>query len=287
MHKIVLYCRLARLHHPAGWLLLLWATLWGLVVAAGESDAGNVPPKWYAVFIIGVIAMRSFGCIVNDWSDRELDAQVTRTKTRPLATGMVSAREAFACAAFFLAIAFALWLLLPLAAKLWSLIALALCIIYPFSKRFVKIPQLFLGLAFSSAIPIAYATLVGEVTWSAGLLVLSNLCWVLAYDTIYAMVDRADDLRIGNRSSAIFFGKHDVFAVSACYVVMLLALSSLGLYGNFGLGYQLFLLVGFGYVFTLYRRYRTRDPAACWQVFLDNHWLGAIVYLGLLFALFQ
>ena len=275
------WARLIRLGSPAGWLLLLWPTLWGLWLAA----AGMPAPKWIFVFVCGAFVMRSFGCVVNDWADRKIDRQVRRTRARPLATGEIAGAEAALAGAILLAAAFALFLALPAAARWWALAALAVAVCYPFAKRFMRMPQLVLGLAFSMGIPTAYATAGAGAGAEAWILVALNAAWVVAYDTIYAMIDRDDDIRAGINSSAIVFGRWDVLAVAILYVWMLCGLSVFGVWKGLGWPYYVSLSAGFGYVFYLHRLYRRReDRESCRKAFARNHWLGAIIFAGIAFS---
>ncbi|MGI9297511.1 MAG: 4-hydroxybenzoate octaprenyltransferase [Gammaproteobacteria bacterium] len=273
------YCRLVRLDKPAGALLLLWPTLWGLWLAA-EGFPGW---RWLCIFVAGVFVMRAFGCAINDIADRELDSKVARTKHRPLAAGKITRIEAAILAAFLLCVAFFLFLLLPYGAKLWAAAALAMAAIYPFAKRIVGAPQAVLGIAFSFGIPIAYAA-VREAppppeAWGFA---AANWLWVFAYDTIYAMCDREDDRRAGAKSSAILFGGRDVLCVSICYAAAVLLLSALGIWFFPGaVWYQTALIGAMILVFRFWRLYRRRDPAECLLAFNLNHWFGAFVWAGL------
>ena len=253
----------------------------GLWLAA----AGMPAPKWIFVFVCGAFVMRSFGCVVNDWADRKIDRQVRRTRARPLATGEVAGAEAALAGAILLAAAFALFLALPAAARWWALAALAVAVCYPFAKRFMRMPQLVLGLAFSMGIPTAYATAGAGAGAEAWILVALNAAWVVAYDTIYAMIDRDDDIRAGINSSAIVFGRWDVLAVAILYVWMLCGLSVFGVWKGLGWPYYVSLSAGFGYVFYLHRLYRRReDRESCRKAFARNHWLGAIIFAGIAFS---
>lgn len=279
MNRLRDYCRLVRLDKPAGVLLLLWPTLWGLWLAA-EGFPGW---RWLCIFVAGVFVMRAFGCALNDIADRELDSKVARTKNRPLAAGRITRNEAALLAAFLLCIAFVLFLLLPSAAQVWALAAAALAAFYPFAKRIFGAPQAVLGIAFSFGIPIAYAAVRDappppEAWWFAA----ANFLWVFGYDTIYAMCDREDDLRAGAKSSAILFGGRDVVCVSICYAAAILLLSSLGVWFFPGaVGYQTALIGAMFLVFRFWRLYRRRDPAECLRAFNLNHWFGAFVWAGL------
>ena len=275
--KLADYLRLIRMDKPAGALLLLWPTLWGLWLAA-EGWPGW---RWFGVFVAGVVVMRAFGCVVNDIADRNYDPFVARTKDRPLAAGRISVREAAAVGAALLLCAFALWLTLPDIAKLWAVPAVAVAALYPFAKRWTALPQAVLALAFSFGIPMAFAAARDAhppaVAWA---LFFANALWVMAYDTIYAMADREDDLKIGVKSSAIFFGEKDVAAVSVFYALCVSWLSLIGAAMNYSFAYYFALLAAAGFVFYFYRAYRGRRPASCMSVFRANHWFGAVVFAG-------
>ena len=275
--KLADYLRLVRMDKPAGTLLLLWPTLWGLWLAADGWPGW----RWLLVFVAGVVVMRSFGCAVNDIADRKCDPLVARTKNRPLAAGKITVAEASAVGGIMLLCAFALWLTLPQTAKLWAIPALAVAAAYPFAKRFVAVPQAALGVAFSFGIPMAFAAVRDAhppaVAW---VLFFGNALWVMAYDTIYAMADREDDLKIGVKSAAIFFGEKDVAAVSVFYALCVSWLSLTGAALGFNFAYYLALLAAAGFVFYFYRAYRTRRPESCMSAFRANHWFGAVVFAG-------
>lgn len=273
--------RLTRLDKPVGIWLLLWPTLWGLLLA----DPGVTQPWVWAVFVAGTVLMRSAGCALNDIADRHWDGAVQRTQHRPLATGAVTVKQAYAVALGLSLLAFALVCSLGLAVVLWSVPALFLAVSYPYTKRFFALPQAYLGMAFGFGIPMAFVALHGQVPALAWLLLLANVLWSVAYDTAYAIVDRPDDLKIGIRSSAITFGRAEVTAIMLCFAGMLglwawLA-THIGLDWPFWLGWA----VAVGQVVRQYRQLRTRQPQACFQAFLDNVWIGASLTLGLAVAL--
>ena len=279
--RLDLYERLMRLDKPIGILLLLWPTLWALWIA------GYGRPAWMlvAIFVFGTILMRSAGCVINDYADREFDALVERTRDRPLATGQVSKKEALLLAAVLALCAFALVLFLPRLVIMLSIPALLLAASYPYTKRFLAIPQAWLGIAFGFGIPMAFAAQWERVPSQAWLLLLGNMFWTIAYDTEYAMVDRDDDLRIGIKTSAITFGRYDVAAVMVCYAMALAILAYVGLRLDFGTPYYAGLAVAAGiagYHFTLIRE---RDRQRCFKAFLHNNWFGAAVFAGLVFEL--
>ncbi len=270
------YERLIRLDKPVGFLLLMWPTLWALWMAAyGEPDI-----RFVFIFVLGTILMRSAGCAINDWADREFDGAVKRTAMRPLASGEISGREALwvgtACALA------ASVLLVPLnwQARFWALPALAVAAIYPFSKRFFAIPQAILGLAFSMGIPMAFAALRGEVPPLAWVLMFANFFWVMAYDTEYAMVDRDDDIVIGIKTSALFFGKFDVLAVAASYASFLGIMAGVGVWQQFGLFYYVGLALAAVLAINHIWLIRGRDRTACFAAFRGNNLLGISVFVG-------
>ena len=287
--KLRLYLHLIRWDRPAGWLLLLWPTLSALWIAAGGF------PGWHllAVFILGTILMRSAGCCVNDVADREFDRHVKRTASRPVTSGAVSTPEALVLGAVLALAAFGLVLTTNAVTIVWSVVALAIAIVYPFSKRFLSMPQAVLGVAFSFGIPMAFAAVQGDGPFSlaamvtsvpplAWVLLLGNLFWVLAYDTEYAMVDRDDDLRIGIKTSAITLGRLDVVAILLFYATYLaiwgaviLGRTSAPLPMVLGLVVAALQAAWHGWLI----RDRSRD--GCFKAFRLNHWLGFAVFAGI------
>jgi 4-hydroxybenzoate polyprenyltransferase len=275
--RIDAYERLLRLDRPIGILLLLWPTLWGLWLAR----RGLPPWEVLWIFLLGTVLMRSAGCAVNDWADRRYDAQVERTRERPLAAGLIRPWEALALAALLSLAAFALvWKLDTLAVK-YSVAALAIAAVYPFTKRFFWMPQAWLGLAFGFGIPMAFAALRGEVPALAWALVAANVFWTVAYDTEYAMVDREDDRRIGIRTSAILFGKYDVAAVMACYALFLATLAAIGLWQGYGPVYYAGLAGAAALALSHYAMIEGRTREGCFKAFLGNNWVGAAVFVGI------
>jgi 4-hydroxybenzoate polyprenyltransferase len=275
--RLTLYERLMRLDKPIGTLLLLWPTLWALWIA---SDGR---PDWTMlwIFCLGTLLMRSAGCIMNDYADRDFDAHVKRTRDRPLAAGLVSVKEALWLAAVVTLAAFALVLTLnPFAIGL-SFVALALAASYPYTKRFLAIPQAYLGVTFGFGIPMAFAAVADALPAPCWWLLLANIFWVLAYDTEYAMVDRDDDLRIGIKTSAILLGHYDVAAVMLCYAAMLAVLAYTGMILAFGLYYYLGLGVAGGMMLYHYGLIRGRGRAGCFKAFLHNNWVGGAVFAGI------
>jgi 4-hydroxybenzoate polyprenyltransferase len=276
--RLRLYGRLMRIDKPIGILLLAWPTFWGLWFAAEGRPSLPV----LSVFVLGIILMRSAGCVVNDYADRDFDPHVARTRQRPLAARQISTREALLLAAGLALLAFLLILPLgnPLLIQL-SFAAAFLAATYPFTKRFFAIPQAYLGIAFGFGIPMAFAAVQGEIPGVAWVLLVANMFWAIAYDTEYAMVDREDDLKIGMKTSAITFGRLDVSAVMLCYGLSLALLVYAG--GLLGMGkYYLLglaLAAGIGlYHFTLIR---DREPARCFRAFLHNNWFGGSVFAGI------
>ena len=275
--RFALYLDLIRWDRPAGWLLLLWPTLSALWVAADGF------PGWHllAVFTLGTILMRSAGCCVNDVADRDFDRHVKRTAQRPITSGAVSVREALGVGAALALVAFVLVLTTNAPTVAWSLPALGVTILYPFTKRFFSMPQAVLGVAFSMGIPMAFTAVRGEVPWLALWLVLGNLLWVLAYDTEYAMVDRDDDLKIGMKTSAITLGRFDVAAILAFYLGFVLiwavALAPLALGALFCVALAAVLMQ----VAWHWHLIRGRTREGCFRAFRENHWIGFTVFLGI------
>lgn len=275
--RLGLYARLTRLDRPVGWVLLLWPTLLALWLAAGGAPkALNL-----AVFIAGVVLMRSAGCAINDYADRDFDAHVARTRDRPLAAGLIQPWEALMVFAVLALAAFGLVLLLdPLVLKL-SVVGLLLAASYPFMKRWHHLPQLHLGVAFSWAIPMAYAAESGTIDLTAMLLFLANVLWTMAYDTMYAMADREDDLKIGVKSTAILFGRFDRLIIGGLQLATLLLLVLIGLRAGLGWAYDAGLLVAASFALWQQWLIRNREPAACIAAFKNNQWFGMAVFVGL------
>ena len=278
MNRLILYVQLVRLNRPIGILLLLWPTLWGLWIAArGVPDAVVL-----TVFMAGTILMRSAGCAINDYADRDFDGQVKRTAERPLASGKISPAEALVVAAVLALIAFLMVVFFLNRLTLYLSVAAAfLATSYPFTKRFFAMPQAYLGIAFGFGIPMAFAAQTGSVPALAWWLLLANLFWTIAYDTEYAMVDRDDDVKIGIKTSAILFGRNDVAAVMFCYLAMLVMLTIIGKIIGLGWPYWLGITVAAAIALYHYTLIRHRDRAQCFKAFLHNNWLGAVVFAGL------
>jgi 4-hydroxybenzoate polyprenyltransferase len=272
------YIRLTRLDKPIGILLLLWPTLWALLIA------GNGRPDWTIVliFIIGTILMRSAGCVMNDIADYKFDGYVERTQYRPLPNKEASKKEAYLLAAVLSLLAFGLVNLLNLLTVKLSVLALFLAMTYPLTKRFFVMPQAYLGIAFGFGIPMAFAAINNDVPAVAWVLLLANVFWAIAYDTEYAMVDRDDDLKIGIKSSAITFGRYDIAAVMLCYIATLLLLATGGYYLSMNVFYYCGLLLAACVAIYHYFIIRNRDRKNCFKAFLGNNWFGFFVFAGML-----
>jgi len=275
--RLDLYEKLMRLDKPIGTLLLLWPTFWALWIASGGR------PPWLLVWIfaLGTLLMRSAGCVINDYADRDFDPHVERTRNRPLAARKVSTREALTLATVLIFVAFLL--VLPIFREVWwlTLIALFLAASYPFTKRFFALPQAYLGVAFGFGIPMAFAAATGEVGSLGWTLLLANVFWALAYDTEYAMVDREDDLKIGIRTAAITFGRFDIVAVMLCYAATLGILAAVGRQMYFGVFYFGGLLAAAGLAGYHYTLIRERRREGCFAAFRHNNWFGAVIFAGI------
>ena len=272
------YERLMRLDKPIGILLLLWPTLWALWLSAWGT------PNWVVVwiFVLGTVLMRSAGCVINDLADRKFDPHVARTRNRPLAAGEVSVREALVL--FCVLVVCAFCLILPLRSLYiveLSVVALFLAASYPFTKRFFAVPQAYLGVAFGFGIPMAYAAHLDMIPPTAWVLLLANIFWAMAYDTEYAMVDRADDLRIGIRTSAITFGRFDVAAVMFCYAMTFALIAWVGYQMQARWAFYAGLVVAAALAVYHYTLIREREPTRCFKAFLHNNWVGACIFIGI------
>ena len=274
------YALLMRLDRPVGTLLLLWPTLWGLWLAGQGSPSQRV----VLIFIVGVFLMRSAGCVINDIADRHFDAHVARTRERPLAARRVSVREALILFVVLCLAAFALVLLLNTLTLLLSLVAVLVAGTYPFMKRFHDFPQVHLGVAFGWSIPMAFAALTGTVPAVAWLLFAANVLWSVVYDTMYAMVDRQDDLKVGIKSTAILFGDRDKGIIGYLQIALLLLLGFVGIFA--GLGWLYYLSLGVAAWCAAYQQYliRDRDPAGCFRAFVNNNWFGLVIFCGILLS---
>ena len=274
--KLDAYERLMRLDKPIGILLLLWPTLWALWIASRGI------PDWITllIFVTGTVLMRSAGCVMNDIADRKYDGLVERTKNRPLATGEVSLKESCLLAAGLCLLAFSLVWQFNKTTIFLSFAALFLAATYPFTKRFLAIPQAYLGVAFGFGIPMAFAAVNDTIPPLAWVLLAANVCWAIAYDTEYAMVDRADDVKIGIKSSALFFGQYDVIAVMLCYALMLGLLAYIGRLLDFGQFYFTGLAAAVGLVLWQYQLIKNRAKTDCFKAFLANNWIGLVIFMG-------
>lgn len=280
--RLAAYYYLCRFDNPIGTELVFWPTMWALWVAAkGIPDL-----KVLFLMILGVIFMRAAGCAINDFADRKVDAHVERTKNRPLATGVISAKEAVAVFLVLVTASATLLFFLPIETFYWSFGALLLAFIYPFMKRYTQLPQVFLGAAFSWPIPMAYAALGVEPNLTCWLLYFGNLAWTVAYDTQYAITDREYDLKIGVKSTAILFGKYDIAIISLLQASSLIligtALYQEGLLFPYAIIALLIALFDFIYQWI---KTRDRDPQQCFWAFRHNRWIGLIIFAGIFFSL--
>lgn len=278
LKSLLPYIQLMRLDRPIGTFLLLWPTLWALWLAGN----GQPDPDIVVIFVLGTILMRAAGCIINDYADREFDLHVTRTRTRPLATGTVSVRAALCLFASLVAASFILVLQLNLLTIGLSFAALLIVMIYPYCKRFTHLPQCVLGLAFSMGIPMSYAALTNSVPAEAVWLFVANFFWIIAYDTLYAMADRDDDLVIGIKSTAILFGQYDKLIVGILHIITFAILYGIGIEKS--LSWHFFGGLGCAALFAVYQQYLCKDRHSdrCLTAFLNNSWVGAMVYCGIL-----
>ncbi|MBI3545903.1 MAG: 4-hydroxybenzoate octaprenyltransferase [Gammaproteobacteria bacterium] len=276
--RLIDYARLMRWHRPIGILLLAWPTLWALWFAGLGHPAGYI----FFVFMLGVVLMRSAGCVINDYADRDFDPHVARTRDRPIAAGRVSPRAALVLFVVLCLIAFGLVLTLNAMTIALSFGGAFLAATYPFLKRYTHLPQFYLGLAFGWSIPMAFAAQTGAVPWLAWILFAANVCWSVAYDTAYAMVDREDDIKVGVKSTAILFGRFDRLLVFFFHLLTLFFLAWAGSRAGLGLRYYAGLAAALG--FALYQQWlmRERSRDGCFRAFLNNNWFGAAVFAGLM-----
>lgn len=275
--RLDIYERLVRLDKPIGMLLLLWPTLWGLWL----SSYGRPNPFVVVIFVLGVALTRSAGCVINDIADRDFDPQVERTRQRPLAMRAIPVAEAAILAAVLAGLAFLLVLQLNRLTVMLSFVALGLTVVYPFLKRFFWLPQAGLGAAFGFGIPMAFAAHQNGIPPAAWWFYIAHVFWTIAYDTEYAMVDRDDDLRIGMKTSAILFGRHDVALVMACQAIFLGALALIGYRVNLGVAYFAGIAVAAILAGRQYFMIRDRSRAGCFRAFLHNNWVGAALFAGI------
>jgi 4-hydroxybenzoate polyprenyltransferase len=277
MNRLRLYFRLVRLDKPIGTLLLLWPTLNALWLA---SD-GRPNWKLIAIFALGTLLMRSAGCAINDYADRDFDKHVQRTKERPITSGQIKPKEALLVAAALALLSFCLILPLNTLTRQLSVLAVIVAASYPYFKRFFAIPQAYLGIAFGFGIPMAFAAVQDQVPAAAWWLLLANVFWSVAYDTEYAMVDREDDLKIGIKTSAITFGRYDVAAIMLCYAASLTLIFVVGWQFGLRIWFALGLLVAAGCAAYHYTLIRARERAPCFAAFRHNNWLGAAIFAGI------
>jgi 4-hydroxybenzoate polyprenyltransferase len=271
------YERLVRLDKPIGALLLLWPTLWAVWLAAGGQPALKI----VVIFVLGTFLMRSAGCAVNDYADRDFDRQVKRTRERPLAAREIAPREALAVAAVLAAASFGLALMLNAMAIALSFLGVAIAAAYPFTKRFFALPQLVLGIAFGFGIPMAYAAIREALPVECWLLLAANVCYSFAYDTEYAMVDRDDDAKLGIHTSALLLGDWDVAAVMASYAAMLVLLASVGIRLDLSWPFYAGLAVAAGMMLYHWRLIGGRTREGCFRAFRHNNWVGGAIFAGI------
>lgn len=271
------YYLLMRMDRPIGTWLLLWPTFWALWIAAeGIPDFDII-----VIFALGVFVMRSAGCVINDYADRNIDKHIERTKNRPITSGKVTPQEALGLFVFCIAIAFFLVLFLNIYTILLSVIALLLAAIYPFMKRYTHYPQIVLGMAFSWAIPMGFAAQINYIPEVAWVLYMITVFWIVSYDTMYAMADREDDLKVGVKSTAIIFADNDKLIIGLLQVIF-----TLGMYGVAWMvqgGLFFYLGITASIIFSVFQQVliHNRDPKSCFQAFLNNHWLGMLIFIGI------
>ncbi|MFK8067469.1 MAG: 4-hydroxybenzoate octaprenyltransferase [Gammaproteobacteria bacterium] len=280
MERLSQYAQLMRLDKPVGIYLLLWPTLWAIWIASeGKPDLLVL-----FVFVAGVVLMRSAGCVINDFADRKIDGHVKRTADRPIAAGRVSTKEAIILFLLLCIIAFGLVLLMNALTIKLSFVAVLLATSYPFMKRFTHLPQLFLGFAFGWAIPMAFAAIQNAVPMIAWILLLATTIWAVIYDTMYAMVDYEDDLKIGVKSTAILFGEHDRMIIGILQFLMLILLFWVGLIINLDWPFHLSLLIAAVLMLKHRVMIRDRETSECFQAFKQNHWIGLVILSGIIFS---
>lgn len=277
LRRLDAYERLVRLDKPIGILLLLWPTLWAVWIAA----RGWPPLGFVLIFVLGTVLMRSAGCAINDFADRKIDPHVERTKDRPLAAGEITSAEAIGVGVFFALLSFCLVLFLNRFAIALSFVALAIAWSYPFAKRVFALPQAYLGIAFGFGIPMAFAAIQGRLPWECWALLAANIFYALGYDTVYAMVDREDDRKLGIRTSALAFGRWDVAAVIGCYGMTLAILAAIGWKLNYRWPFYAGLWVSALLVFHQWHLIRSRRREDCFRAFRYSHWIGAAVFAGI------
>ncbi|WP_312311993.1 4-hydroxybenzoate octaprenyltransferase [Atlantibacter sp.] len=279
-NKLLAFHRLMRTDKPIGALLLLWPTLWALWVATP-----GLPPLWIlAVFVAGVWLMRAAGCVVNDYADRKFDGHVKRTANRPLPSGAVTEKEARNLFVGLVLLSFLLVLTLNIMTIMLSVAALALAWVYPFMKRYTHLPQVVLGAAFGWSIPMAFAAVSESVPLSCWLLFIANICWAVAYDTQYAMVDRDDDVKIGIKSTAILFGRYDTLIIGILQVVVMGLMATVGWLNGLGAAFYVSILVAGGLFAYQQKLIAGREREACFRAFMNNNYVGLALFIGLVFS---
>lgn len=281
--SITPHIQIMRLDRPIGTFLLLWPTLWALWLAGD----GYPNPTIVIIFVLGTLVMRAAGCVINDYADRDLDGHVARTENRPLASGTLNTKQVIGLFSILITIALVLVLQLNTLTIKLSLLALFLAILYPFTKRFTQLPQCFLGLAFSMSIPMVYAALNGKIPMEAWLLFTANFLWIVAYDTQYAMVDREDDLLISVKSTAILLGRFDNLAVGILHGCSLSILATIGWMRC--LSWHFYCGIAIAVLFAIYQQYlcKDHDRDKCFSAFLNNNWIGAFVFSGIVLGLIK
>ena len=280
-NRFISYAYLIRLDKPIGTLLLLWPTLWALWLASdGVPDL-----KILCIFIVGTFLMRSAGCAMNDYADRDFDRYVKRTQARPVTSGKISGKEAVVVAAILALLAFLLIQPLNSYTKKLSFFALAVAFIYPFTKRFFAMPQAVLGIAFGFGIPMAYAAILNDIPLEAWILFVGNIFWAIAYDTAYAMVDREDDRRLGLCTSAITFGQYDVLAIAFSYAILFISQIWVAQLANLNNYYLLGWFTALACAIYHLKLISTRKPEECFAAFRHNNWLGGFLFLGIVLGL--
>ncbi len=271
------YYLLMRMDRPIGTYLLLWPTFWALWIAA----QGIPPLSIFIIFSLGIFVMRSAGCVINDYADRNIDSQIDRTKNRPITSGKVSPAEALKLFAAGVTIAFILVLFLNIYTIILSFVALILASIYPFMKRYTHYPQIVLGMAFSWAIPMGFAAQLNYISNIAWLLYVTTILWIVAYDTMYAMADREEDLKIGVKSTAIIFADKDKIILAVLQILFLAGMIGIAYLLQAGVYFYLGILSAS--IFSIYQQYliRHREKKACFEAFLNNNWLGMVIFIGI------
>ena len=277
------YLRLMRFDKPIGIYLLLWPTLWALFLAAN----GIPSIKLLIIFILGVVLMRAAGCVINDYVDRDVDKLVERTKKRPITTGEVATKEALYLFVLLIVVAFLLVLFTNYFTIKLAFIALALTMLYPFTKRWIYLPQFILGMAFAMSIPMAFAATNNSVPISAWLIFIANIIWSIVYDTIYAMIDVDDDLKIGVKSSAILFSKYDLKIILLLQIILLIMLCFIGITFDLNIVYYIFII--FSAILMVHHQFliKNREKDNCLRAFLSNHYIGVFVFIGIALSVFN